>query len=108
VTEKDTRSIVYEGPTRRGDRGTRFEVDGELFTKGVAREVDADLAEELLGDDSERLAGHKFSEADEPDDPPAPKRAKRAAGTDTAEGGPGGAGQTQGNPSGTARGQARS
>lgn len=96
--------VIYGGPTSRSDPSTEFIVDKVRLVKDVPTEVSDELAEELLGGNSDRLKGHKFSLA-EADDADAAQASDTAAGDQEALGG--GSGGSQGTARGTARGRAR-
>lgn len=94
--------VIYGGPTSRSDPSTEFIVDKVRLVKDVPTEVSDELAQELLGGESARLKGHKFSAAEDTD---AAAQADTAAAGDEALGG--GSGGAKGTTAGTARSRAR-
>lgn len=69
-------TVRYDGPTRRNDPTTEFWVDGVRLAQDTPTEVPDELAQELLGGESDRLKGHKFSAVE--DDDPAPRATDNA------------------------------
>lgn len=59
--------VTYTGPTSRADISTEYVVDDEngkthILRKGIATDVPASLAKELLAGEG-RIKGHRFEKA---------------------------------------------